>query len=71
MLKYVYLVAGGLIVLPLAFGVGYVAGVRNHKASVESKAKDDKITILKDGKKVDEKVLNATDTGLCALLGGC
>ena len=71
MLKYVYAVAGGLIVLPLAFGAGYVYGVRTHKAAVEAKAKDAKITILKDGKAVDEKVLTADDSALCNLLGGC
>lgn len=45
----------------------YLAG----KSSVLDRLKDDRITILKDGRKIDEEALNADDDGLCALLGGC
>jgi len=71
MLKYVHYAVGGLIVLPLAFGSGYVMGIRYHKATVESRMKDERITILKDGKKIDDQVFNADDSALCAMLGGC
>lgn len=71
MFKYVHYAVGGLIVLPFAFGAGYVVGVKQHKAAIESKMKDDRIEILKDGKNIDEKVMEADDVGLCAVLGGC
>lgn len=32
---------------------------------------DGKIETIDKGKKVDEKVLNSDDAGLCILLGGC
>jgi len=71
MFKWLSVILGGLAVLPLAFGAGFIVGVRQHKATVESRAKDDKITILKDGKQIDEKVLTADDSLICSMLGGC
>lgn len=42
------------------------------KNSVVEKLKDDKITILKEGRKIDEKVLSTDDDGLtCILLDNC
>ncbi len=42
------------------------------KDSVVEKLKDDKITILKEGRKIDENVLSTDDDGLtCILLDNC
>jgi hypothetical protein len=39
---------------------------------VVEKLKDDKITILKEGRRIDENVLSADDDGLtCILLDNC
>lgn len=47
------------------------AAYRAGKSSVLSHLQSDRITILKDGKRIDEKVLGANDSALCLLLGGC
>lgn len=41
------------------------------KDSVLNRLKDDRITVLKDGRAIDDEVLRADDTMLCTLLGGC
>ena len=41
------------------------------KELVLSRLKDDRIEVLKDGKKIDTEALAADDDQLCALLGGC
>lgn len=38
---------------------------------VYSKLKDDRITVLKDGKKIDETVLSADDDALYCMLVNC
>ncbi|WP_287384967.1 hypothetical protein [Mesorhizobium sp.] len=64
--------AVGVVLLAAALVGGvYVKGRADGRASVLSKLADDRITILKDGKKIDEQVLAADDDALCALLGGC
>ncbi|CAN0653090.1 conserved protein of unknown function [Nitratireductor aquimarinus] len=49
----------------------YLYGHQRGAASVLQRLQSDRITILKDGRKIDEEALGADDTGLCALLGGC
>lgn len=49
----------------------YVKGRADGRASVLNKIAADRITILKDGKEIDDAVLGADDNALCALLGGC
>ncbi|RWG39431.1 MAG: hypothetical protein E5X40_14400 [Mesorhizobium sp.] len=64
--------AVGVVLLAAALVGGiYVKGRADGRASVLSKLADDRVTILKDGKKIDEQVLAADDDALCALLGGC
>lgn len=60
-------------VLTVMAGLAWSHGCayRSGKSAVLDRLKDDKITILKDGRKIDNEVLNADDPGLCALLGGC
>lgn len=41
------------------------------KDLILSRLKDDRIEVLKDGKKIDTEALAADDDQLCALLGGC
>jgi hypothetical protein len=41
------------------------------RQSILARLADDRISILKDGKKIDEEVLSADDDQLCRLLGGC
>ncbi|RWE90213.1 hypothetical protein [Mesorhizobium sp.] len=62
----------GVVLLAAALVGGvYVKGRADGRARVLSQIADDRITILKDGKKIDEQVLAADDDALCALLGGC
>jgi len=59
-----------LLILALAVGI-YVYGHHRGTVSVLLRLQSNRITILKDGRKIDEEALGADDTGLCALLGGC
>ncbi|WP_421930122.1 hypothetical protein [Nitratireductor rhodophyticola] len=59
-----------LLVLALAVGI-YLYGHHRGEGAVLQRLQSDRITILKDGRKIDEEALGADDTGLCALLGGC
>lgn len=49
----------------------HTAVYRAGKSAVLTKLQNDRITVLQDGRKIDEKVLSADDAGLCELLGGC
>ncbi|MBN8244690.1 hypothetical protein JF546_16865 [Nitratireductor aquimarinus] len=62
--------AAVLAVSAIAGGV-YLYGHQRGAALVLQRLQSDRITILKDGRKIDEEALGADDTGLCALLGGC
>ena len=65
-------VASGVVVgAILAIGPVYFYGKSVGKTEVVSELKDDRIDILKDGKKIDEEVFNSDDAALCAILGGC
>lgn len=50
-----------------AYGLGHHEG----RASLAAEIAGDRITILKDGKAIDEKVLAGDDDYLCGVLGGC
>lgn len=56
---------------PILFGTGYLKGGADARATIAVQLKSDRITILQDGKEIDDAVFAADDTGLCALLGGC
>lgn len=60
------IVASGTVV-----GGAYLKGRADGRAVVLEQIRTDRITILKDGKEVDDAVLGADDLGLCAMLGGC
>lgn len=68
-MMYAKLIGAGIVVAVLAASHAwtYNAG----KNAVLSKLQDDRVTILKDGNEIDEKVLSADDSALCAILGGC
>lgn len=41
------------------------------RADVIAQLQEDRVAILKDGKRIDEEVYSADDAYLCTLLGGC
>lgn len=68
-----------IIKLPAAMALGAALmflpakwiGRSEGKQSIIASLKDDKITILEEGKKIDAEALVADDASLCGLLGGC
>lgn len=62
------IIVGGILVALAASHIGAVQYGRN---MILSKLKDDRIEILKDGKRIDAEVLGADDDTLCSFLGGC
>lgn len=55
-----------------ALGWGYASAYKSGKDSVVQKLQEDRIDLLKDGKKIDENVLSADDDGLlCLMLDNC
>lgn len=65
-------IGGGIVIgAALMSGPVYFYGKAVGRANVVSEMKDDRITILKDGKKIDEDVLASDDAALCGFLGGC
>ncbi|MEZ2132681.1 MULTISPECIES: hypothetical protein [unclassified Sinorhizobium] len=59
-------IGAGLMFFPAKW-VGQSEG----KQIILASLKDDKITILEEGKKIDAEAIAADDDGLCVLLGGC
>ena len=49
----------------------YFFGKSSQKQSMLAAMKDSRISVLVDGKKIDEKIENSSDDELCAILGGC
>lgn len=70
MRRYIYI---GLAVAVLLGGSYWSITLYNAgKNAVVEKLKDDRITILKEGRKIDENVLSTDDDGLtCILLDNC
>ncbi len=66
-----YLIIGAVLAAGLVIGGSYWHGYANGKEAVLQKLKDERITLLKDGQKIDDEVLNADDAELCELLGSC
>lgn len=54
-----------------AIGYSYVRVWNAAQGAVYAKLKDDRITLLKDGKAIDDKVLQADDDELRCLLVDC
>lgn len=66
------LIGGGIVIgAALMAAPAYFVGKGAGKAEVAVGLQDDRITILKDGQKIDEGALQADDFDLCGLLGGC
>lgn len=67
-----YLYGGLAFLVVIGLGISHSMAFKAGKNSIEQKLKDDRITILKDGKKIDENVLSADDNGLlCLMLDNC
>ena len=67
-----YLIMGAIIAAVLCFGYYSLTLYNAGKDAVVSKLQEDKITILKEGRKIDENVLSTDDDGLtCILLDNC
>lgn len=62
-----------LLIVLAAFlvALAYMIGRMDGRAALAAELAGDRITILKDGKAIDNEVLAADDPALCALLGGC
>lgn len=60
-----------LVVAITAIGYSYVRVWNAGQEAVYAKLKDDRITLLKDGKAIDDKVLQADDDDLKCLLVDC
>lgn len=68
----IYAYVAILVAVLGALAWGYSSAYRSGKQSVVTKLQEDKIQVLKDGKKVDENVLSADDDSLvCLLLDNC
>lgn len=66
-----YIYIGIVIAAAAALTYGYARAYKSGKDSVISKLQEDKITVLENGKKIDEKVLAADDSSLVCLLIDC
>lgn len=66
-----YVLIAALLALLAVAGTSYQAGRVHERADIATRLQDSRITVLKDGKAIDDEVLRADDSGLCALLGGC
>jgi hypothetical protein len=71
MLDWLKLGVGALAGAGIAFAAGYLVGSSHGRQSVLQSLQSDRVTILKDGKKIDEQAIAADDTALCDMLGGC
>lgn len=66
-----YLIIGAVVAAFAAAGAVYFKGRHDGREAILAKLKDERIEILLDGREIDDEVLAADDSGLCALLGGC
>lgn len=69
MIMYIKLGAAIGVAALLTFTHVYVYNAG--KDTVLARLKDQRIEVLKDGKKIDAEVLAADDSTLCDILGGC
>lgn len=63
--------AGAVLVIGLALGGLYLKGRSDGRANVLGQLAAERVTILKDGKAIDDATDLLDDDGLCAVLGGC
>ncbi|SCB41143.1 hypothetical protein [Rhizobium lusitanum] len=73
MTPFDYIKIGGGIVIgaALAIAPAYLAGRHAAIAEIVATLQAGRVTILKDGQKIDEQAIQADDADLCLLLGGC
>ena len=73
------IIAGVFVTLVVIVSLTFKAVVHSWKSDIEGRAagevanavKDDQIETLRQGKEIDETVLQSDDAALCAVLGGC
>jgi hypothetical protein len=70
-MNYLTLAIGVIVGAALMVAPAYLTGKRTGKAEIAVALQGVRITILKDGQKIDEKAFAADDVDLCLLLGGC
>lgn len=62
----------GIVIALILMGAGlYYKGRVDKESELAGKLADTRITVLKDGRKIDDEILAADDVDLCAVLGGC
>lgn len=66
-----YIVVGLAVGVAACIGFSYAKGYSNGKEAILAKLAADRVVILKDGVKVDEKVLAADDNELVCMLVDC
>lgn len=52
-------------------GTSYTFGRIEERQALTTRLQDGRISVLKDGKAIDNEILGADDSRLCLLLGGC
>lgn len=62
---------GALLFGGALLGGAYELGRHDKAVEINGKLAAGKVTILQDGKEIDEKVLAGDDDYLCVVLGGC
>lgn len=70
LLDWIKIGSGAVVRAALVLGPAYFYGKSVGKAEVVSELKDDRIGVLKDGKKIDAEVFNRDDAPLCSFLAG-
>lgn len=66
---YIYIGLAVAVLAALAFG--YAAAYKSGKQSVVTKLQEDKIVVLQEGKRIDERVLSSDDESLICFLVEC
>ncbi|MFJ6324101.1 MULTISPECIES: hypothetical protein [unclassified Rhizobium] len=65
-------IGGGIVIgAALAMTPAYLVGKRAAKTEIAASLHASRVTILKDGQKIDANAFQADDADLCLLLGGC
>lgn len=70
-MKYLWLAIGFAAGLSVGLVLGWFKGRSDLRTEIHSNIQAKQIEVFKDGKKIDEKVFNADDEGLCNMLGSC
>lgn len=71
MIPRVYLYAGAVIAAVAVLSTTYYSGYSHGTQRILTRLADDRVTVLQDGKRIDENVLAADDDALYCLLVNC